>query len=256
MESQSLKIQCQSVLALRNLASDEIYQLEICRNLRSLPRLLYLLQQQQQHQQQSSQHSGSLKGSNRNLVLASVACIRNISIHPQNEQKIIECGFLSSLVKLLSDHNEEIQCHAVSTIRNLAASGSSSVGGPDTSTSTPTTTSNIAAMTTDQGNKQKIIDSGACEQLQNIIESALDRASSQNNNNNNNNIPTPSWSVLTEMTACLAVLALSDRIKPRLLSNGIVGCLVRLPNASNPTEGQGNAAAAIGNLATRSTCFI
>ena len=57
------------------------------------------------------------------LVLAAVACIRNISIHPLNEALIIEAGFLKPLVGLLDFTGlEEIQCHAVSTLRNLAAS--------------------------------------------------------------------------------------------------------------------------------------
>lgn len=57
------------------------------------------------------------------LILAAVACIRNISIHPLNEALIIEAGFLKPLVDLLDyTDSEEIQCHAVSTLRNLAAS--------------------------------------------------------------------------------------------------------------------------------------
>src|SRR5271155_5976860 len=57
------------------------------------------------------------------LILSAVACIRNISIHPLNESPIIDSGFLKPLVDLLgSTENEEIQCHAISTLRNLAAS--------------------------------------------------------------------------------------------------------------------------------------
>ncbi|KAJ8607152.1 hypothetical protein MRB53_040505 [Persea americana] len=40
-----------------------------------------------------------------------------------NESPIIDAGFLKPLVDLLgSTDNEEIQCHAISTLRNLAAS--------------------------------------------------------------------------------------------------------------------------------------
>jgi vacuolar protein 8 len=105
MESSSPKVQCQAALALRNLASDERYQLEIVRA-RGLPSLLRLLQ-----------------SSYLPLILSAVACIRNISIHPANESPIIEAGFLRPLVDLLgSTDNDEIQCHAISTLRNLAAS--------------------------------------------------------------------------------------------------------------------------------------
>ncbi|RSM05624.1 Vacuolar protein 8 [Fusarium oligoseptatum] len=86
MDSTSPKVQCQAALALRNLASDE-------------------------------------KSSYLPLILSAVACIRNISIHPMNESPIIETNFLKPLVDLLgSTDNEEIQCHAISTLRNLAAS--------------------------------------------------------------------------------------------------------------------------------------
>ncbi|SCW02658.1 LAFE_0F11474g1_1 [Lachancea fermentati] len=105
MDSPSARVKCQATLALRNLASDTGYQLEIVRA-GGLPHLVKLIQ------------SDSMP-----LVLASVACIRNISIHPLNEGLIVDAGFLKPLVKLLDYKNsEEIQCHAVSTLRNLAAS--------------------------------------------------------------------------------------------------------------------------------------
>lgn len=105
MDSTSPRVQCQATLALRNLASDPGYQLEIVRA-GGLPHLVKLLQSTHQP-----------------LILASVACIRNISIHPLNEGLIIDAGFLTPLVSLLSyPDSAEIQCHAVSTLRNLAAS--------------------------------------------------------------------------------------------------------------------------------------
>lgn len=105
MDSSSPKVQCQAALALRNLASDEKYQLDIVRA-QGLNPLLRLLQ-----------------SSYLPLILSAVACIRNISIHPMNESPIIEAGFLKPLVDLLgSTEHEEIQCHAISTLRNLAAS--------------------------------------------------------------------------------------------------------------------------------------
>ncbi|CCE66058.1 hypothetical protein TPHA_0O00890 [Tetrapisispora phaffii CBS 4417] len=105
MDSPSQRVKCQATLALRNLASDTSYQLEIVRA-GGLPHLVTLIQ------------SDSMP-----LVLASVACVRNISIHPLNEGLIVDAGFLKPLVKLLDfKGSEEIQCHTVSTLRNLAAS--------------------------------------------------------------------------------------------------------------------------------------
>lgn len=188
MDSSSPKVQCQAALALRNLASDEKYQLEIVRA-RGLPPILRLLQ------------STYLP-----LILSAVACIRNISIHPLNESPIIDAGFLKPLVELLgSTDNEEIQCHAISTLRNLAASS--------------------------DRNKALVLDAGAvqkCKQL--VLEVPL--------------------SVQSEMTAAIAVLALSDELKTHLLNLGVFDVLIPLTH-SESIEVQGNSAAALGNLSSK-----
>ena len=188
MDSSSPKVQCQAALALRNLASDEKYQLEIVR-VRGLAPLLRLLQ-----------------SSYLPLILSAVACIRNISIHPQNESPIIDAGFLKPLVELLgSTDNEEIQCHAISTLRNLAASS--------------------------DRNKQLVLEAGAvqkCKQL--VLEVPL--------------------SVQSEMTAAIAVLALSDELKSHLLNLGVFDVLIPLTD-SESIEVQGNSAAALGNLSSK-----
>ncbi|KAI8072186.1 vacuolar protein 8 [Gilbertella persicaria] len=188
MDTKSLKVQCQAALALRNLASDEKYQLEIVR-CKGLPPLLRLL-----------------KSSFLPLILSSVACIRNISIHPSNESPIIDGGFVNPLIELLAyDDNEEIQCHAISTLRNLAASA--------------------------ERNKRAIVEAGAVERIKTLI----------------NKVPA---SVQTEMTAAIAVLALSDELKQRLLGMGILDVLVELTSNKN-LEVEGNSAAAIGNLSSK-----
>jgi vacuolar protein 8 len=165
MDSSSLKVQCQAALALRNLASDgrshfhvsqtsnltsfatEKYQLEIVKS-DGLQPLLRLLQ------------STYLP-----LILSSAACVRNVSIHPQNESPIIESGFLQPLINLLSfKDNEEVQCHAISTLRNLAASN--------------------------EKNKLAIVKAGAIQQIKDLV------------------LEVP-INVQSEMTACIAVLALS-----------------------------------------------
>lgn len=193
MDSNSPKVQCQAALALRNLASDEKYQLEIVKS-RGLPPLLRLLQ-----------------SSYLPLILSAVACIRNISIHPLNESPIIEAGFLKPLVELLgTTENEEIQCHAISTLRNLAASS--------------------------DRNKQLVLEAGAvqkCKQL--VLEVPL--------------------SVQSEMTAAIAVLALSDELKTHLLNLGVFDVLIPLTD-SDSIEVQGNSAAALGNLSSKGKSLL
>ncbi|RMJ22321.1 vacuolar protein 8 [Aspergillus sp. HF37] len=156
MDSSTPKVQCQAALALRNLASDEKYQLEIVRA-KGLAPLLRLLQ-----------------SSYLPLILSAVACIRNISIHPLNESPIIDAGFLKPLVDLLgSTDNEEIQCHAISTLRNLAASS--------------------------DRNKELVLQAGAVQKCKDLV------------------LRVP-LSVQSEMTAAIAVLALSDELKAHLLN--------------------------------------
>lgn len=188
MKGQSPKVQCQAALALRNLASDEKYQRDIV-NAGGLPPLLQLLQ------------STYLP-----LILSAVACIRNISIHPLNESPIIDAGFLRPLVDLLgSTDNEEIQCHAISTLRNLAASS--------------------------DRNKQLVLEAGAVQKCKELV------------------LKVP-LSVQSEMTAAIAVLALSDELKPHLLTLGVFDVLIPLTD-SESIEVQGNSAAALGNLSSK-----
>jgi len=204
MDSTSLEVQCQAALALRNLASDgacilrqsmcvakckvaraEKYQLEIVMadGLRPLLRLL--------------------QSTYLPLVLSSAACVRNVSIHPQNESPIIESGFLQPLINILSfKDNEEIQCHAFSTLRNLAASS--------------------------ERNKIAIVKAGV---VHSILKLVLD----------------VSVNIQSVMTACVAVLTLSDDVKGKLLEMGI--CEVLIPLTNSPSlEVQGNSATALGNL--------
>lgn len=193
MDSSSPKVQCQAALALRNLASDEKYQLEIVRA-RGLPPLLRLLQ-----------------SSYLPLILSAVACIRNISIHPLNESPIIDAGFLKPLVELLgSTDNEEIQCHAISTLRNLAASS--------------------------DRNKQLVLEAGAVQKCKDLVLGVA-------------------LSVQSEMTAAIAVLALSDELKTHLLNLGVFDVLIPLTD-SESIEVQGNSAAALGNLSSKGIIHV
>lgn len=188
------------------LTLKEKYQLEIVKadGLKPLLRLL---------------HSSYLP-----LILSAAACVRNVSIHPANESPIIDSGFLQPLIELLSfDENEEVQCHAISTLRNLAASS--------------------------ERNKGAIVEAGAVERIKELV-------------------LTVPLTVQSEMTACVAVLALSggscavldgevegtadrvDDLKPQLLEMGI--CEVLIPLTNSPSvEVQGNSAAAIGNLSSK-----
>lgn len=191
MEISVPKVQCQAALALRNLASDEKYQIDIVRS-NGLPPLLRLLH-----------------ASRDVLTIAAAACLRNLSIHPSNESPIIEEGFLKPLVEILGTGDEEVQRHAISTLRNLAANS--------------------------DRNKELVLQAGAVQKCREIVRGV-------------------SPEVQAEITAAIAVLALSDDMKPQLLRLGIFDMLIPL-TASSSLEVQGNSAAALGNLSSRCACF-
>lgn len=203
MDSDSPRIQCQATLALRNLASDPMYQIEIVRH-GGLAHLANLLK---------SSHSA--------LVLAAVACIRNISIHNYNEGLIVNAGVLPPLVALLGfDENEEIQCHTVSTLRNLASSS--------------------------QTNREQLLKSNAIETCIHLCQKLINENSESATNNNNNNTNNHHL-LLSELSALFAVLALSDDLKISLLNLQIISVLLPLTFAED-TEISGNSAAALANL--------
>lgn len=188
MRLSSPRIQSQAALVLRNLASDGFYQLETVR-CGALP-LLYKLMQ----------------SSHTSLVVAAVACLRNLSILPANESAIVELNFLPELISLLDKtNNEEILCHAVSTLRNLCASSEST--------------------------KMTVVESGAVQRFFELLK----------------RVPA---SVESEITACIAVLALGDEVKSTLLEIGIVPVLLPLTAVLN-TGVQGSCAAALGNLCSK-----
>ena len=199
-------IQSSTLVIAHSSPSPEKYQLEIVKadGLTSLLRLL--------------------QSTYLPLILSAAACVRNVSIHPQNESPIIESGFLQPLINLLSfKDNEEVQCHAISTLRNLAASS--------------------------EKNKQAIVKAGAVQSIKELV------------------LEVP-MNVQSEMTACIAVLALSgaseditctslsdtntivDELKGQLLEMGICEVLIPLTNSPS-SEVQGNSAAALGNLSSK-----
>jgi len=167
------------------VAGIEMYQLEIV-GADGLRHLLHLLQ-----------------STYPPLILSSVACVRNVSYHFLSDTPIIESGFLQPLINILSyKDNMEVQYHAMSTLRNLAASSERS--------------------------KIAIVKAGVVHSIKELISNV-------------------SMTVQSEMTACVAVLALSNDLKGQLLGMGICEVLIPLTNSPS-SEVQGNSAAALGNL--------
>ncbi|OLY83349.1 Vacuolar protein 8 [Smittium mucronatum] len=202
MDEQETSIRCQAALALRNLASDDEYQRNIVLSggLRGLKDMLL--------------------SNDSYMVLASVACLRNLSIHPGNEESLLTSGFLMPLVQLLGNPSSigtsgsdspdtfnnygEIATHAISTLRNLSASSDNT--------------------------KLLLVDYGI---LPRIYSSLVN--------------PQTSLISKSEMTAALAVLALCDSLKEPILTGGFLDVLIPLTHSIS-IDVVGNSAAAIGNL--------
>lgn len=150
------------------------------------------------------------------------------------------------LVELLkSSDAEEVRCHAISTLRNLAAGSSGSNASLTNSTRRGSVVTAGAAE-----NKEAIMQSGALQAIQSLINEFVGRLEQQQEQQD-----ALSWTVVSEMSACLAVLALSDKMKLKMLETGLLDTLLRLlsPQLRHqvPPEVQGNAAATIGNMATK-----
>ncbi|KAJ2665109.1 Vacuolar protein 8 [Coemansia sp. RSA 1200] len=108
LQKPNIKLQSQVVLTLRNLASDERYQVAVVAH-GGLDALLPLL-----------------KSSYTLLIMSAAACLRNLSIHPDNEAPIVHAGFLPELLDLVLQMDEpELQCHVISTLRNFGANNGS-----------------------------------------------------------------------------------------------------------------------------------
>ncbi|KAI9356472.1 vacuolar protein 8 [Zopfochytrium polystomum] len=211
-DSPSLKVQCQAGLALRNLASDEKFQIEIV-SAGGLGPLLNLLQSKVPQ-----------------TVIAAVACARNVSIYSGNEKAMVDAGFLGPLMDLLVWDNEEVQCHAMSTVRNLVSGGAAAAAA--------------AASSSDGGydaGPQAAAHEEDAIRMHDVRVQVVDRIGGLLR------VPELPISVQAEMTACLAVLALIDDIKPSILK--YLRPLLRRTNAPS-MDIKANSAAAIGNLAS------
>ena len=215
LHSPAIKVQLQATLALRNLATDDVFQLEAVER-GALAPLLRLL-----------------SSPNIHVILAATAALRNISIHPKTEARLVQAGFLQPLVFLMSIDRTpgrpqfaaaggkadsatadaqarmllDIRCHAVSCLRNMVAS--------DTS-------------------KTALVALGGVERLVTLL-------------------PEAPPALQSEMAACLAVLALSELVRDQITKTAAVSILIGLVTTSESVDVQGNCAAALGNLAASAT---
>jgi len=131
-----------------------------------------------------------LRSTNLPLILSAAACVRNVSIHPLSESPIIEAGFTQPLITLMAfKDNEEVQCHAVSILRNLASS---------------------------EKNQEAIFKAGAVQSIKKLVLEVT-------------------VNVQSEMTACIALLALSGM--SRLLITVSSLTLLRRTQGSNVGDG-------------------
>ncbi|KAJ1921103.1 Vacuolar protein 8 [Mycoemilia scoparia] len=107
MSSEDVRVKSQATLALRNLASHEIYQRDLIRQGVLIPLRVQMV-------------------SGKDLVeLAAVACLRNLSILEENEVPIVNAGFLPPLIAKLDYSGyiywSEMVTHIVAILRNLTS---------------------------------------------------------------------------------------------------------------------------------------
>ncbi|KAG8900987.1 Vacuolar protein 8 [Tulasnella sp. 403] len=206
MLSPNVEVQCNAVGCVTNLATHDENKTKIAKSGALVP-LTRLARSKDMRVQRNA-----------------TGALLNMTHSDENRQQLVNAGAIPVLVSLLNspdtdvqyycttalsniavDENEEVQCHAISTLRNLAASS--------------------------EKNKGQIVKAGAVQKIKDLV-------------------LTVPVTVQSEMTACVAVLALSDELKPQLLEMGI--CEVLIPLTNSPSvEVQGNSAAALGNLSSK-----
>ncbi|KAJ1558195.1 Vacuolar protein 8, partial [Nowakowskiella sp. JEL0078] len=286
LQSPSSKVKCQSVLALRNLASDEYFQLKIVEENGLQPLLelissIPLLQSPVKYQRLSPNHniksnitlieisdekSVSFSQASITLITGAVACLRNISIHTQNESAILKQGAIEILAKLLRteiDFNtmaeEEILSHTVNTIRNLFTSYNTN---PQTSVKSNKKTVEINTETL-AGAQHFPGAHVMLESIKHLLGRYLTRNETTlpiNSSTFKETIKKPSSSLISETTACLAVLALHQDFVIKIVKNGICDQILMLAlqmelvhTEVNETimEIVGNSGAILGNILSR-----
>jgi len=169
-----------------------------------------------------------LSSPNIHVILAATAALRNISIHPRTEARLVQAGFLAPLIFLMSIDRTagraqfvgggktdataaeaharmllDIRCHAVSCLRNMIAS---------------------------EASKAAFVSLDGVDKLVTLL-------------------PDAPAALQSEMAACLAVLALSEMVRDTITKSPAVGLLIGLVHSSDSADVQGNCAAALGNLA-------
>jgi vacuolar protein 8 len=104
MRSTNQRVQSQSCLAFRNIASEDRYQVQLVKSGGLAPLLILI------------------KSDSLEVSVAAVAALRNLSIHSSNAGTIVDAGFLPELGTLLDSHHcPDLQYHVAGTLRNLAA---------------------------------------------------------------------------------------------------------------------------------------
>ncbi|KAG8808228.1 Vacuolar protein 8 [Serendipita sp. 399] len=104
MSSPIARIKSQTALLLRNLANEDKFQADIVEAGGLTPLLRFI------------------RSEDPVLVLSAIGCLHNLSLNSQNVSALMKAGLPESLVELLSDVDNEVQSHTVSTLWNLAAS--------------------------------------------------------------------------------------------------------------------------------------
>lgn len=237
LHSPAIKVQSQATLALRNLASDESFQLEIVER-GALPPLLRLL-----------------TSPNIQVVLAAVAALRNISIHPKNEVKLVQTGFLGPLLTLMS-YDRAMGAPAAG---GAAIPRNGSNGTPmsqQQQQSSPIQMQSLPSANDPQGRTVLDIRCHAVSCIRNIMGSNSSKAAFASMGGVERLVtllPNGPAQLQSEMAACVAVLALSESMRELLARTSVVKDLLTLMSTSDSVEVQGNSAAALGNLASSPT---
>ncbi|CAH7666758.1 armadillo-type protein [Phakopsora pachyrhizi] len=165
---------------------------------------------------------GLMNSASLKVQCQAALALRNLESDEKYQIEIVKCGGLSHLIQLLRSSFLPLILSAMACVRNVLIT-------PQNDYWRMMRMRNLAASS--EKNKEAIVEAGAIEQIKELVLS----------------VP---LSIQSKMTACVAVLGLSEDIKGQLLDLGILEVLIPLTNSVS-VEAQGNSAAAIGNLSSK-----
>ncbi|EDN05907.1 vacuolar protein 8 [Histoplasma mississippiense (nom. inval.)] len=227
MMSPNVEVQCNAVGCITNLATHEDNKAKIARSgaLGPLTRLA--------------------KSKDMRVQRNATGALLNMTHSDENRQQLVIAGAIPVLVQLLSSSDVDVQYYCTTALSNIAVDSDNRKKLAQTESRLVQSLVQLMDSSTPKVQCQAALalrNLASDEKYQLEIVRAVQKCKEL--------VLKVPMSVQSEMTAAIAVLALSDELKSHLLKLGVFDVLIPLTD-SESIEVQGNSAAALGNLSSK-----